>query len=131
MARSTIGWQRADTRAGEHVTTPSRPLLCQVFPDFVDELDQLLRAKGRYELADQLRSLEIHGRCGCEEFDCAQFYTVPVPEGPYGSGHQAFQLASASGLIVVDAIVGRLVAVEVLFRPDVKRQLDLWLPGAA
>lgn len=114
------------TPGAEVVTANAPPLLGQLFPDFIHELEQLLRAKGRYDLADQLPTLAVHARCRCRQNDCATFYTAPPPKGAYGRGHHSIQLPSTSGMIIADAIVDRLVGVEVLDRPDVKAALDAW-----
>jgi hypothetical protein len=58
------------------------------------------------------------------------FLTAPPPNGPYGAGHTNVMLPASSGLIVLDVIDDRIVAVEVLDRPDVKPLLDAYLsPG--
>jgi hypothetical protein len=98
-----------------------------IFPEFSDELVRLVQSSARPELADQIPSLPVVDRCGCGQSNCALFYTAPRPSGAYGPGHSNVLLDPKKGLIVLDVVEGRVVAVEVLDRPDVKRRLDAGL----
>ncbi len=101
--------------------------LSQVFPEFVHELVALVAA-ARPELVEQVEQLDVIDRCRCAQDDCAHFYTATRTEGAYGPGHSNVVLGSASGLIVLDLIGDKIVAVEILDRPDVKLRLDAFLP---
>ena len=99
-----------------------------VFPEFCEELVTLARRSSQPELADEIPELPVVDRCRCGQLDCAHFYTAQPPDGAYGPGHKNLQLSSESGLIVLDIVGGGIVAVEVLDRPDVRRQLHAALP---
>lgn len=95
-----------------------------VFPDFVDELVELVEASMRPELAEQIPTLDVVDRCRCGHRNCAHFYTAPRPSGAYPPGRTNVALRPRRGLIVLDVLENRIVGVEVLERPDVKKQLD-------
>ncbi|MFO0587076.1 MAG: hypothetical protein U0441_06050 [Polyangiaceae bacterium] len=99
-----------------------------VFPAFSRELTELLAASERPDLAPRIADLPVVDRCRCGDPDCAHFYTAPRPKGAYGEGHFNLRLGAATGFIVLDVVEDRIVAVEVLHRPDVKRALDEVLP---
>jgi hypothetical protein len=102
----------------------SVPTMAELFPAFSLELQSLAVAAGRSDLAPQVPSLPIVGRCTCGEDSCAQFYTAPPPGGSYGPRHTSLMLPSAEGLIVLDLLEDQIVAIEVLDRPDIKPTLD-------
>jgi hypothetical protein len=95
---------------------------------FAEELAALLLAENEPELADQMLSAVIVSRCECEDEFCASFYTAPRPEGPYGPGHENIELEPSTGMVVLDVVEGRLMQVEVLWRPDFREKLRLALP---
>ncbi|HKW93887.1 MAG TPA: hypothetical protein VJX92_18485 [Methylomirabilota bacterium] len=108
------------------------------FPDFGVELQQLLMASSRADLADQLGTLELTTRCSCGENSCSTFYVAggqsPLTEaqqkdrGPYWK--ESVVLDAQKGMIVVDLDrVDRIVGFEVLNRPDVEVQLASALDG--
>ena len=101
-----------------------------LFPSFAAELADLCRREGHFELACQLGALPVVARCTCGEMSCAHFYTAPPPKGAYGPGHSNVVLPAETGMIVLDIVNGRIVAVEALDRPDVKQVLDAYLPTA-
>jgi hypothetical protein len=103
-------------------------LIRDVFPDFSEELVGLVEASTRPELAAGIPDLPVVDRCRCGQSNCAHFYTAPRPEGAYGPGHESVPLDSEKGWIILDVVGGTVVAVEILDRPDVKRQLDAVLP---
>jgi len=111
-------------------TMSTRPKLsvAALFPEFARELVALVLDDGRADLAAQLPGLVVMSRCTCGEGNCAHFYTAPPPDGPYGAGHASIMLSSKTGLVVLDLVDERIVAVEVLDRPDVKELLDGYLP---
>jgi hypothetical protein len=100
----------------------------ELFPAFALELQSLAVQGGRADLAEQIPNLPVVARCKCGEDNCAHFYTAPPPAGAYGSGHDCLMLPSQAGLIVLDIVDDRIVAIEVLDRPDVKPALDKLLP---
>ncbi len=101
----------------------------ELFVQFFLELEAMIEAVGRADLLEHLRGAPITSRCNCGDADCAHFYTSPVPTRRDHT-HENIMLPSQSGLIVLDVRQGKVVAVEVLDRPDVKRVLDSYLPVA-
>ncbi len=99
-------------------------LLSEALPQLSGELDRLLRAENRPELADQLSSLRIVDRCRCGDDFCATFYAKARSDGAWGPDHETLALDEvASGMLNVDVAGGRIVAVEALFRDDVRARL--------
>jgi hypothetical protein len=91
-----------------------------VLPEFSAELERILAAAKRSDLASQVDALPLVDRCRCGQSECAHFYTAARTAGAYGPGHENLVL-DTSGLVVLDLVDGRIVAVEVLDRQDVKR----------
>ena len=60
------GFRLQTTRYEPHVplANPKPQLLIELFPELSAELEQLLRSKGKPELANQVASLPIIDRCG-------------------------------------------------------------------
>lgn len=101
-----------------------------LFPPFAAELEDLCRREGHEDLAEQIGALPVVARCTCGQESCAHFYTAPPPRGSYGPGHTNVVLPVDRGMVVLDIVNGRIAAVEVLDRPEVKRALDGYLsPG--
>jgi hypothetical protein len=97
-------------------------------PEFAEELSALLLAENEPDLAQQMLSAEIVGRCECDDEFCASFYTAPRPDGKYGPGHENIELEPTEGRIILDVVDGRLMQVEVLSRPEFRHVLRLALP---
>ena len=95
------------------------PQLAQILPGLVAELDRALRDQDRPDLAEQLPLLRIVAVCPCEVEGCASFYTARPMKRWFRRGKQV-----PAGDMVVDAIDGEIVFVEVLARPDVRAILD-------
>ncbi len=106
----------------------SRQTVQGLFPQFATEIAELCRRDGHIDLADQVGDLPVVARCTCGEANCAHFYTAPPPKGAYPPDHANVVLPADIGMIVLDVVGGRIVAVEVLDRPEVKRTLDAYLP---
>lgn len=106
------------------MTLSSPLLLSEALPQLSSELDTLLRAGQRPELADQLSSLHIVDRCRCGDDFCATFYARARPAGAWGPDHETLALDEvATGMLNVDVAGGRIVAVEALYRDDVRARL--------
>jgi hypothetical protein len=99
-----------------------------LFPAFLPELEELMRAVGRPDLFERLRSARVFSRCACGDANCAHFYTAPQPSAA-GGRPENLLLPSQSGLIALDIVNGEVTAVEVLDRPDLQVILDRYLPG--
>jgi hypothetical protein len=105
--------------------------LTTLLPAFAEELKAMMRVVQRHDLAAQVPDLVVRSRCTCGDLDCAHFYTEALPLGAYGPSHSNVQLPAASGLVVLDMVSDRVVAIEVLDRPDVKGPLDEHFPPPA
>lgn len=102
-----------------------RPLLVDLLPEFAVELQQLLVEQGEPDLAAQVPTLAIHDRCRCkDDICCGTFYTRAKPEGAYGRGHRNVALTPDEGMLILDIVDGKIVCVEIIDNPLVRRQLD-------
>ncbi|MDD9381371.1 hypothetical protein M8Z33_32915 [Streptomyces sp. ZAF1911] len=98
------------------------PLVREVFPELASELVKLLDAEGEHALALCAHDLRIVADCGCGDDFCQSFRTHPHPPGtPYGPGHRTVPLLPERGMLIVDAVDGRIVYVEILDRPPMRR----------
>jgi len=107
-------------------------------PSFYAELDAAMLDHEEADVRQQLASLEITGRCECDQLDCATFHVAPsrmlnaVEQNVIGVRHgRSIPLDSVPGLVVVDVDnFGRVTTIEVLDRPDVSTELTrLRVPG--
>lgn len=94
--------------------------LVDVLPDFAAELAEALRFEDGAELADQLSELSITAVCGCGDDFCASIYPGPRPDGPWVAQHRNVTPETATGMVILDVVDGRIRYVEVLHRDDVK-----------
>jgi hypothetical protein len=105
------------------------PFLESAIPDFAAELRRLLEREGRPDLAEQVTGLPVVDRCRCGDDFCAMFYAVPRPGGAWGPGHETIILKFVdTGMINIDLVAGRIVAVEVLYRQDIQSALARLFP---
>ncbi len=97
----------------------SHSLLTQKWPILADELTRALLSEGDTEyLADQVPSLEVVAPCGCDDDFCQSFFTAEQPTESWGPSLKNICLApSWPGYLILDVVDGRIVYVEVLFRP--------------
>src|SRR5258707_2854276 len=103
-------------------------LLTDVLPNVAAELQTLLIAAERAELASQVQGLKIVDRCMCGDNFCASFYTQPKPTGSYGPNHECLELEPAEGMLILDIVNGLIAHVELLNRDDVRKGLATVLP---
>ena len=106
----------------------SKLALARALPDFAAELEESLRDQGRADLASQVATLPLVERCRCGDDFCATFYTVTKPAGAYGPGHSNLVVESCEGTIILDLMNDEIHCVEVLYRPDVQKELFTVLP---
>jgi hypothetical protein len=101
------------------------PLLTEALPQFASELERSLRRDGERALADQIGALRLVDRCHCEDDFCGMFYTAPKPSGPWRDlgQHENVEVNAESGMVVLDLVDGHIMAVEVLYRDDVRDAL--------
>ena len=95
-----------------------RSLLRERAPAFAEELEEVLRAARRPELADQVPGLRITALCQCEVEGCASFSTVLPMKRWFRRGAHV-----PAGDLVVNTIDGEIAFVEALDRPDVRAAL--------
>lgn len=102
----------------------SNPTIGSLPPAFAAEFEELLRQVDRADLVSQVRDLPVLGRCDCRDDNCVYFYTAANPVGPYGLTHSNALLPSAEGIVILNLLGDRIVAVPILDRPDIKVVLD-------
>ncbi len=106
-----------------------RPLLLRrVLPRLAAELEKNLREDGRDDLGMQVAGLQLVDRCRCGDHFCATIYTAPQPEGAYGPGHESIEVEGIAGWVVLDIDAGKIVCIEILYRPDVRAEVLRVLP---
>jgi len=99
------------------------PLVREVHPELIDELVALLEAEGERELAVCVRDVRLVGGCGCGDDFCQSIRTAEHPDGqPYGPGHRCVPLLPSSGDLILDVVHGRIVYIEILGRPPLRRR---------
>lgn len=104
------------------------PLMQDLLPDLANELAHLLSRQGETELASQIPSLRVIDRCRCGDDFCATIYTVPKPNGPWGSKHHSIPLRPTAGFLILDIVGGKIACVEVLYRDEIRQKVQLLLP---
>jgi len=96
------------------------PLLSEVLPAFADEIHNLLVEQGEQELAAQVPTLRMVGRCRCGDDFCGTFYVRPQPKGAYGPDHRCVALEPKHGDVVLDVVGEKIATVEVLYRDEIR-----------
>jgi hypothetical protein len=104
------------------------PLLSVAMPEFARELETLVRAQVKPELAAQIPTLRIVDRCRCGDDFCATFYTETRPNPSYGPGHSNVELTAEKGMIILDVVSGRIASIEVLYRDEIRKQIHALVP---
>ena len=105
-----------------YVAHTTRPLLCEVLPDFGAELLAGLTSIGRDDLAEQVPSLRVWDRCGCGDSFCNSFYVGPRPRGAWSDegDHENEMPDVDRGMVVLDVVSGTIRYVEVIDRPEIR-----------
>ncbi|MFJ4675815.1 hypothetical protein [Kitasatospora sp. NPDC088783] len=94
------------------------PLAREVYPELVRELVALPAAEGESWPVLGVRDVRLVAPCPCRDDLCQSFATAAHDPGtPYGPGHRCVPLLSERGELVLDVADGRIVHVEVPFRP--------------
>ncbi len=98
------------------------PLVRDVFPDLTAELVRLLEEEGERDLALCAHDLRLVAECDCGDDFCQSFRTHDHPPGrPYGPGHRMVCLLPERGLLNLDVVGPRIVYVEIIDRPALRR----------
>jgi hypothetical protein len=107
------------------MSNPSEsPLLSEVLPPLVPELEKLLMELGELELVAQIPEMRVVDRCRCGDDFCSSFYVGPKPKGSYGPNHRTMPLSPKQGMLILDIDDGKIVFVEALYRNDVRKAID-------
>ena len=122
---TTLAFSR---QADSVINRAESPLLRELLPSLAQELWDLLMTHGEPELADQVLDSRIVDRCRCGDDFCATFYVQPKPKGAYGPNHRNISLESTQGMLVLDVVADRNAAIEVLYREEVRKILQVALP---
>jgi hypothetical protein len=101
--------------------TPSARLR-DVDPVLARELRVGLAMAGENNLACAIEELTIVEPCGCDDEACASFYPVERFQAAWYWGRDGRTVALRQGL-AVDAAADRIIAVEVVDRPILRRNL--------
>jgi|SRR5579885_952012 len=105
----------------------------ELMPKFAEELKRLILAQKTdltlWTLAGSIDDLEVVGKCGCGQDNCATFYTLPESERMWDdndvtAGSIEIDEKNGKGLIVMDIRWGKISGFEVLWREDVKECLE-------
>jgi hypothetical protein len=108
--------------------TKGTKLLVDMFPELSTELQELLSVKGERDLAVQVSGLAVVDRCRCGDDFCGMFYVLPKPDGAYGPDHRNVALTPNEGMMILDVVGGKIAAVEVLYRDEIRQKLLVELP---
>ncbi|MFI6013888.1 hypothetical protein ACIBAG_34645 [Streptomyces sp. NPDC051243] len=101
------------------------PLVRDVFPELVDELATLLEEEGEHWLAICVRDVRLVADCGCGDDFCQSIRTTDHPQGqPFGPGHRCVPLLPSSGDLILDVVDGRIMYIEILGRPPMRRRVQ-------
>src|SRR6058998_2462342 len=116
-------WRVMETvRRALALTLPRRepPLLATLAAEFAAELASLLHARGEPVLTRAVPSLSVVDLCRCNDPRCASFYTLPrfVASWRWPQHGRTLDLGASVGTVRVDVVVGQIISVEVLDRPE-------------
>jgi hypothetical protein len=104
------------------------PLLSEVAPELMSELQRLLLDQSEPDLADKVAGLAIVELCPCSDDFCATFYTAPRHRPGPARGSRTIQLAPAEGYLNVDVDASDILGVEILFRDELRARIRAALP---
>jgi hypothetical protein len=93
-----------------------------------EELRTTLLAAGEHELAGAISSLTVAEPCRCDDPSCASFYAVDRFRAGWYWRRRGRTIHLRSGLSI-DAVDGRIIAVEVHDRPRLRRALGQLADG--
>ncbi|WP_327716707.1 hypothetical protein OG381_15630 [Streptomyces sp. NBC_00490] len=101
------------------------PLVRDLYPELVAELAALLTEEGEHWLAICVWDVRMVGVCGCGDDFCQSIRTAEHPDGqPYGPGHRCVPLLPSKGDLILDVVYGRIMYIEILGRPPMRRGGD-------
>lgn len=98
------------------------PLVRDLYPELIDELVGLLEEEGEHWLAICAWDVRMIAECGCRDDFCQSIRTSEHPGGqPYGPGYRCLPLLPAQGDLILDVVHGRIMYIEILERPPMRR----------
>ena len=113
-------------------------LMAEQLPELAEEIRTLLNNR-MFEgdstftpeeleaLSQSVDGLRILSRCRCGDDFCASFSTGDQPEADYGR-QRTLIADGVEGILNLDVLNGRIIEVDVLYRPEVKAKLDALFP---
>lgn len=107
---------------------PAFPLLRDVAPALVSELQGLLLDRGERDLAGKVAGLAIRELCPCTDDFCATFYAVPRHRPGPAPGSRTIRLAAAEGYLNVDVDASDIIGIEILFRDKLRAKIRAAAP---
>ena len=99
------------------------PLLRDIAPELVPELQRLLTARGEHGLAAKAAELVILRLCPCSDDFYSTFYSAPQRSGDSAPGRLTIELAAETGILNVDIEGADIVGVEILFRDELRAKI--------
>jgi hypothetical protein len=97
--------------------------MSEAFPELSKELQGLLCEEGEGVLSEQVPLLNILDRCRCGDDYCATMYMYKGQRRNYQPDYRSISLHPKPGMIVLDVIEGKIIAIEVLYRDPVREKL--------
>ncbi|HVF53039.1 MAG TPA: hypothetical protein VNC78_05460 [Actinomycetota bacterium] len=105
------------------------PLLIGVLPEIASELETALEKQGDPDLATQIRGLRIESLCGCDDEFCGSFHARGDQKYPWSDvGDLRSVAVEVAGIVVLDVVAGTIRYVEVIDRPEVRKELRSAVP---
>ncbi len=111
---------------------PGKPdeyqLFSKAFPDLAGDIIQALGQQGEEHLVNQVGRLKIYDRCRCGDDFCSTIYTRSRSRISNAPDHRNVALNASTGMIILDVVEEQIGCIEILFRPEVRRNLLALLP---
>lgn len=102
--------------------------LGDVLPELTDALASAFESDGMSQLAQSFPTLVVWDRCRCDDDGCATVYTEDKDLWLGQTLDRVIPSGSIPGLLCVHDLATRIVCLELLNRPDLKRKLVEALP---
>lgn len=102
--------------------------LGDVLPELTDALESAFESDGMSQLAQSSTTLVVWDCCRCDDDGCATVYTEDKDLWLEQTLDRVIPSGSISGLLCVHVLATRIVCLELLNRPDLRRKLVEALP---
>ncbi|MEU2500630.1 hypothetical protein ACPCIX_05140 [Streptomyces pseudogriseolus] len=80
-----------------------------------------MQDKGERELAICVWGVRLAALGDCGDDYCQSIHTAHQKSTPYGEGHRCIPLSPSEGMLFLDGVHGRIMYIEVLTRPPMRR----------